>query len=1854
MSAEVAPWLAGLDDAWEMPSHAQKTQQVVKSFNGLAQPSQSYNGIVTKPIEVQQLNGGSLKAGSQKSITNPRSPLATLNSNQANSLRQRNDSVKQVPARSISELSTGSVMQYGTVQQRSKSASPSKKQETLEWKKRLINGKVGYGDQTDLFGATGLENIFMPSCGLKKTGSAVEKRMNWMPPRPENVIPSSPPLWSASSSQNMSQNGLDEMREEFRLEGFSDEDADEESSFDNYKEENPEGSNSGDAESGSELDQADVQHHQLEPSGSPCSHVSGPRKPAVGGRTVSGQTDLEGFSPVFISKQTSHNGQINYAALDSHTIRQFERLGLDSKSTEQRAEVQCDKDSSAPPPVEHDHSTFSDGPSLETTQPPGPDFSLSENLPTGTPPVASLGRHIELERGGYSRIGSFKQRLLSSSPEKTHASLLSVPSEGKSSGPRLAMVGPSTPVHAPYETKGNRGLSGSPLKIFGAHDTFTNNRLMRRLSQINPDVDEGQSRQMSSGTGEQESPSGGSFGNGELDGHEFDAHITLTNASDESNNSIDGSPDASAYPPGSKIAPEFQATSSPSQPYLQTLKRKLSKRSLRSSRGSAVETLQLRTQACNPSVEDVTDVDLQRHHQDTTSQAFEGKRPPTSPSKNPTPKRRRTLHVTELDADLFKGSMSLPKNDCTVSRKRKDARPGNGQTDADPDVLAQRKMLRPRNPTPSQRRAFEIEEDINEAADAFAAQQPERLQELMDQLDASGTSNEDDTEELQQQAETIATEVAEFTIRVTQASGDFGERKRSLNTQDFTAEAMKVMSALRARHDHRSGLSSVEESNHEAFSEPFEAHSSRLPLSPTLSPTPSVVNPTSSKSQSRAINGARVTSHLKRFEETDETQYLPDSETSLRMDEKSNNPGSIVLEDEFSKIRVTVPSGEHDLEQADIESSQPNSYRTVSTQHSSGSTKRTPGTGSTKKSDNLGTLAPDAVGHLIGPAMGQMSFDSQRGCWVKSKGTRKQASPFLEPPSQLSMSDDDPLREISDLPVDEQLERRRISSPTKTTGDGAHAKHEGDHTAPPNTAIHGKGTTPVLKHEAATAPRPVTRDSSHMAEAFHHMHSSSMPSRHTGWGSSQIDGIETRATSWSDEELRRLSAMDKSRQVGLAQAAAQATIAQQHHLENLAELPESPGQDTERRLQQQLPLLPDHMSDLCSNSTRSHESCIRASPSSIPTTEDRTTLETQKISPCHESCESLSEQNGLVEESFSAPKARLSPGKALFPSSPRTRDGDRQISLRRQTLTNRFAQPRPVHEVSELSFVAPLPGERMMSISLSVSRPVNTGTGKLEKVRDLESSPIKGDPGATFFLSDLPDFTVNDDDELARPSEKALARRLALHARQEEADRYALSRSQVVKTLTDEHQDEPYWEDLRQLDLQSRSLSALVGLEDFCSGIRILNVSDNVLMDTEGAPTSVRHLTAQGNALDNLTSWTHLMNLQYLDISNNRLENMSSLECLLHMRELSLANNEVTDLTGLKVLEGLLKLDLSRNKIHMADFDDLHNAQLQELDLSANRISEVLRLEVLPHLKVLRLDGNQDLKTFTVSRSMPELQELSIQDCGLVSLDVTQFPALRKLYVDNNSLQTVTGLSTLKHLDVISMRNQTLSEDYRVSILEKVFDARTVRLSYNKLPSLKLSDTFHSIQNLELASVGLQELPENFGSSLPNLRKLNLDFNFLKDLRHLHGIHRIEEIKVCGNRIDRLRKTIGLFSKLGGSICTIDLRDNPVTQGLYSHTMFDSFRKALVAHQSQSWSSSTLSLPPRDHVQDAKYQERLDDDTKLKRRVYEIMVAQACTGLKQLDGADFVKEKYLAKDWIWERLVNLGIVRRSGITDRGE
>ena len=313
---------------------------------------------------------------------------------------------------------------------------------------------------------------------------------------------------------------------------------------------------------------------------------------------------------------------------------------------------------------------------------------------------------------------------------------------------------------------------------------------------------------------------------------------------------------------------------------------------------------------------------------------------------------------------------------------------------------------------------------------------------------------------------------------------------------------------------------------------------------------------------------------------------------------------------------------------------------------------------------------------------------------------------------------------------------------------------------------------------------------------------------------------------------------------------------------------------------------------------------------------------------------------------------------------------------------------------------------------------------------------------------------------------------------------------------------------------------------------------------------------------------------------------------------------------------------------------------------------------------MLTLTGNNRLEAldFDISIPLVKLKSLDISDNRLSFIDLTEVPNLKTLRLDRNSIASLESLSSLKCLETLSWREQTLDPAYGFSEVQyqHCHEIRNLFLSGNAISVFAPTNSFLNLQILELASTGLQTLSTDFGLKCPNLRTLNLNYNAMRDLRPLLGIVKLQKLCIAGNRIARLRRTAAVIDRLWREISEIDLRNNPLTVGFYTPQSSPREEKQIVPHDPQAQTNldgaetrneKAYLLPPLDNNLDERSKERLDEDTKLRRRVYEMLIINGCKRLERLDGLGVDRRCISNKDSVWERLLELGVLKEKGVMD---
>ncbi|KAK8216566.1 hypothetical protein IWZ01DRAFT_548986 [Phyllosticta capitalensis] len=1824
----------------------------------------------TEPV-ARQLPGKRKSALAERS----NSDNNILNNHPATSPARPNESRVPSHPRSISTSSADSVVRHGTVE--IKSAMPlrtKRPQDTPEWKRRLIHGKMGYGDQKDLFSPMGLENIFQqPTTAPSSSPGRKKGRLSML--KDSVVMPSSPPPWpsqvSQSSPSKPSSRDYDAIEESMQ-------------SVDRPGTEN-----------------SVVQTGRLQPI-----HEQSALSVKDRSRIASGQTELtdDSFSPVYISRRNTKDGGVEYQPLDL------------SKSELERVKNQSVR--SHPPAFKEslnsnsntDISTFS---KLRSE-------ALPEDLPTGTPDHLNVGQFVNLNRGGHSADGSFRQRALSPSPLKGETSdpnetsvrqddsqatvpMFERPTSRirrqfpRSSSPPLS---PKTPARKRGSSNDRPRSSGSPLKLFGDHDTFTANRLIRRMSQLEdaqdqdsrpssaespekrlerwlPSVEEGSFHESDDEIREEQfrTSNGSYFGRGELDNHRF--------PEEEFSSSRNSNSYGDEFVPNPMV-PEFKFNLIDGSVHQSSVnKRKLSRHTVKSGATTMTNKSSIKIPK-SPRLSPNQLFPVNTSHMD--SETSEGKRPPTSPFKNPQPKRRRTLLSSELgDVEDFSYD-KLQLNDAQ-------------------ELLTSR----PRNPTPSEIRLEQVQRQVLHATDAYLHTSPKALHVIQEHVESPSSRR---LSEEREHERAVANEIASYTVRMNQRMRD-EDRKRSVTTQDFLDQARLIMDHIRTRGRPNSALESLAESESPLRDRSTFLQVPESPLSFSRSPSREGWKDGWRNPAAPRNSNARVVSHLKRYQETEGDDFMMASfrSNNLRHYEDRTSEESRFFEGQSPDIRILTrnltmqrrrdrshsddsPPG---TKQSDGQTSSRSRRSTLDS-----SFGKTNATGISRRSENVANLAPDAVAHLIPQELAGMTFDREKGIWVKRKA--KTQRPNLDV-SNITTSDDDPLKNIPDLTVDELNEKRQVNYPPSIFDEA-------------NSFLQSYREKEEPRRLSG-ADRPQTREGAEIPVSD----TNSAPSKYSVNLSSSAMQPDTRATSLSDKHVH----------AGLKPLSREDTI------------PEVPSSIHRSSIDEHVQKELSKLSAKSFHKSPSNVVSSRKSSRQKSFQEEEKTIELPYLG------------NYQTEEQDEA-----TPLKRDW-AMPHPRTNFRSVT--KETVTDHSPTP-PRHTNADFSLVHRAEvyseqGNSPLRFSVSIARPLKSSVSKPHgsSVGSNAVAPYspKGASYTTFLLSELPEFTLNQIEEKELPNR--LVKQVVSGDKQVSVleDRFAQGTVELVKALQDEAPEELFWEDLRTVGLRNKDLPTLHRLDELCARVENLDVSNNHIAQLTGAPPSIRRLNIENNCLTSLTGWGHLVNLQYLDVSGNALDSLIGFKGLVHLREIKADNNQIEALDGVLGLDALIKLSVRNNKIRRVDLRGCALDTLTELDLGGNAIKSIRGLEELPCLEKLGLDDNQlaQFPTHSLAAKAHRLRNLSLNRNRLMSLSLSRFPSLVSVSCDSNHLPSIADLGTLRHLRILSARDQQPTSPLNASSFFSNPDLSELYLSANAISQFTLpADTyFLNLQRLELANCGLVALPERFGLAAPNIRALNLNANAVKDLRPLLNMKKLRKLEVAGNRLQRLRRNILVLSKLGPSLKTIDMRNNPFNVGFYAQPLLastiaaastaalalskakgstkdsdghgalprlltappagsapGSFTSAngvtsptfsplsfpstvtssFISHPAEDtddddaatqaadddpFTSSQRfyasphpanlhSLPPQPASLDANYRARLDADTALRRKVYEMLVAHACEGVKRLDGLAFDRtgvlsaksagnskskngEGRMQDDAVWARLVEVGVVRKS-------
>ncbi|KAI8968345.1 hypothetical protein BDF20DRAFT_916886 [Mycotypha africana] len=436
------------------------------------------------------------------------------------------------------------------------------------------------------------------------------------------------------------------------------------------------------------------------------------------------------------------------------------------------------------------------------------------------------------------------------------------------------------------------------------------------------------------------------------------------------------------------------------------------------------------------------------------------------------------------------------------------------------------------------------------------------------------------------------------------------------------------------------------------------------------------------------------------------------------------------------------------------------------------------------------------------------------------------------------------------------------------------------------------------------------------------------------------------------------------------------------------------------------------------------------------------------------------------------------------------------------------------------------------------------------------------------------------------------------------------------------------WYQLKKLNLSRQHLMQLHDLDQCFPKLEYLNISHNDLRSISGLPRSLIYLYASDNNLTEI-KLGNLDRLQHLDISHNSVKylNEDTMSELKSLRRLDAGHNAITSCKPFRVLSGLVSLNLRNNSLRtLENFKQImQNNQLETLDVSFNHIESLDSIERLQNLRELYADHN-DIMTVQISEPMKRLFKLQLSFNRLKSFDMSSFPEMHVLYLDENQIQRVIGMACVRRLDSFSMRDQGgQNVEYNLQYLRGI---RKLYLSGSLFNNMRRLIDFYSLDYLELCAANIEVLPSNFSRHVPNLGTLYLSNNRLTNIRALKRLKYLKRLVLIGNSLMSANEVIEVVRHMR-SLQYLDLRNNPMCDQIYPPIYHQNWHPSIINYdeqgedvndQHQGVSPYLLAaLDPNWIFQDEEFRSTLSERNMWRRQVFRSFLIEHCPKLVELD-----------------------------------
>ena len=471
----------------------------------------------------------------------------------------------------------------------------------------------------------------------------------------------------------------------------------------------------------------------------------------------------------------------------------------------------------------------------------------------------------------------------------------------------------------------------------------------------------------------------------------------------------------------------------------------------------------------------------------------------------------------------------------------------------------------------------------------------------------------------------------------------------------------------------------------------------------------------------------------------------------------------------------------------------------------------------------------------------------------------------------------------------------------------------------------------------------------------------------------------------------------------------------------------------------------------------------------------------------------------------------------------------------------------------------------------------------LSNLKSLKYLVVESSTISKLSLSNLPSLhTVNEHRRIGSWGPLPFERPLDMNLSHLGISELSLSKLKNLKELdlSDNHLSDLSFlkeaKNLTHLNLSNNGISDLVFPEVFSLNnpkLILLNLSNNLLTTESAILVSsfpdLKYLDLSYNRISDPlyiesdvapntytalhTALASNINLTHLNLDNNLLSGILHLhpDSFQHLVDLHLNNNQFSEVSLSGGPRNLKLIRLKNNPVSKVSLSDLPNfthfasiiepgSHLSEVSLSdipnliglslgACPLLSKVSLSDLPKLEDLYIIFNPLLSEVSLA-GIPNLKYLRAWHNSLLTLSLPELPNLTELYLANNTITDVSGLSNLTNLTKLELGNNLISD---VSGLSNLTNLTELYLANNTITDVSGLSNLTNLTKLELGNNLISDVTPL--SNLTNLAELELSNNFISDVTPLSNLTNLStwSVRFSNNPLNpdslrTYRKAIGM------------------------------------------------------------------------------------------------------------------------------